>query len=177
MSSQVTIGDHSFIMTYTASDTTQNFLRLHLYLSKLLEAFLNKAFWVCRYICKWIKTLEQPQAMTQNLALCGLPTSGKRPPSVRNQNQFLTFWVVAYGGFECICLSCLSKFTRVVYDGPCPLDLTLVSSALTSYSVRKMLASIGLRDCKFIVSLLPEPNVDSLTASPRLYLTPSSLNS
>lgn len=55
--------------------------------------------------------------------------------------------------------------------------LTLVNSALTSESVRMMLASIGLKVSKLIVSLLPEPSVVSLTDSSRLYLMPSSLNS
>lgn len=53
---------------------------------------------------------------------------------------------------------------------------TLVSSTLISYKVRKMFASIGLRVCKLIVSLLPELKVLSLIASSGFVLTPNSLN-
>ena len=61
--------------------------------------------------------------------------------------------------------------TRSLY-----IVFTFVSSTLISYKVRKMLASIGLRVCKLMVSLLPELKALSLIASSGFVLTPSSLN-
>ena len=57
------------------------------------------------------------------------------------------------------------------------VQATLVSSTFISYNVKKMLASIGLKDCRLIVSLLPPPRVPSRVVSSGFVFTPSSLKS
>lgn len=57
------------------------------------------------------------------------------------------------------------------------VQVTLVSSTFISYNVKKMLASIGLKDCRLIVSLLPPPRVPSRVVSSGFVFTPSSLKS
>ena len=76
-----------------------------------------------------------------------------------------------------VCLSICSSASQSVCLSVCLIYLTLVSSTLQSYKVRKILASKGLKDCRLMVSLLPEPSALSLIASSGLFFTPSSLNS